>query len=115
MKQLALIMLCIVFSLTSCSKDNIEVVGVEISGTSSLNGTYMLDKTYTKGPKYVNISDNTKRLITYDDEGIEMWGLMSSNYLLYKIEVNGEYPPNADWQCGIGADKDAFNCELILD
>jgi hypothetical protein len=115
MKKLTFLLLCFSLVIASCSKDNIEVIGVEISGTSTLNGTYMLDKAHKKGPKYVNVSDASKRLITYNDEGTEMWGLMSSNYLLYKIEVNGEYPPEANWDCGIGVDKDAFKCKLIID
>lgn len=115
MKKLNLLMLCLSMVIVSCSKDDVEVIGVEISGTSSLNGTYMLDKAHTKGPKYVNVSDSSKRLITYNDEGTEMWGLMSANYLLYKIEVDGTYPPKSDWECGVGVDKDAFKCELIID
>ncbi|WP_406683293.1 hypothetical protein N1F78_11430 [Seonamhaeicola sp. MEBiC1930] len=115
MKKITFILLVLLLAITSCSKDNIEIVGVEISGTYSLNGTYMLDKTYTKGPKYVNTLDESKRLITYNDEGTEMWGLMYTNILYYKIEANGEYPPKSDWECGIGADKDAFKCELIID
>ena len=100
--------------LISCSKDS-EVIGIEISGTSSLNGTYMLDKSYTKGPKYVNTEDTAKRLITYDDKETNMWGLMNRNYLVYKIEKNGEIPPESGWECGVGVDKDKFKCILIYD
>ncbi len=116
MKKLTLFMIFSVFSLTSCSKDEIEVIGLEISGTNSLNGIYMLDKANTKGLKYVNADDNTERIITYlADNGKDMWGLMKNNILYYKIEQNGVYPPESDWECGIGVDKDKFKCELIID
>ncbi|TYA92105.1 hypothetical protein [Seonamhaeicola marinus] len=115
MKKLPLIMFFSLILLASCSKDSIDVIGVEISGTSTLNGTYMLDKSHTKGPKYVNVNNTSKRLITYMDDGTEMWGLMDANYLLYKKEVDGQYPPESDWECGVGVDKDKFKCKLLLD
>lgn len=95
---------------SSCSKDADKLVGLEISGTISLNGTYMLDETHTKGPKFVHTEESSKRLITYMDEDTEMWGLMSQNYLVYKVPVDGEIPPNEQWECGLGVDKDKFRC-----
>ncbi len=101
--------------LTACSNDSDRIIGVEISGTSTLNGTYMLDESHTKGPKFVNVEDSSKRLITYMDDGTEMWGLMRQNYLVYKIEMNGDIPPEQQWECGVGVDKDKFRCFPIFD
>lgn len=115
MKKLIFPLIYSVLILTSCSKDEIEVIGVEISGTSSLNGTYMLDKTYSKGIKYVNIDDETKRLKTTLVDNKNMWILLKNNVFYYRIEQNGQYPPESGWECGIGVDKDKFNCKLIYD
>ena len=101
-------------AITSCSSNSEEIVGLDVSGTS-FNGKYMLDKTYTKGVKYIHESDETKRIITYDiaKEGLKMWGLMVGNTLYYKIEQNGAYPPESQWDCGIGIDKDKFKIAYI--
>lgn len=100
----------ILILLYSCTNEPDRVIALEISGTSSLNGTYTIDETHTKGPKYVNDEDSSKRLITYNDDGVEMWGLMNKNYLVYKIEKEGGVPPERDWECGVGVDKDKFRC-----
>ncbi|GEM_PF-5805996 len=99
---------------TSCSTEADRVIGVEISGTFTLNGTYMKDENHTKGPKFVNIEDSSKRLITYMDGETEMWGLMRQNYLVYKIATDGEIPPEEQWECGVGVDKDKFRCISIF-
>ncbi len=115
MKQLVLSIFCSFLMLTSCSKDEIQVIGVEITGTSTLNGSYMLDKTYDKGTKYVNLSNNSQYLKTAFIDNKDMWILMRGNVYYYKIEQNGAYPPKSGWECGFDVDKDKFKCELILD
>ncbi len=118
MKRSALVMHCLTLILTiglfSSCNDEIEVIGVEVSG-SSFDGIYLLDKTYTKGTKYVNQSDGTERIKTVFWEDKNQWVLMKNNVVYYKIEQDGPYPPDSQWECGIGADKDKFKCELIID
>ncbi|MBC3759160.1 hypothetical protein H7U19_12135 [Hyunsoonleella sp. SJ7] len=68
--KITLIFICVI--LTACSTEADRIIGVEISGTITLNGTYMKDDNHTEGPKFVNIEDSSKRLITYTDKEIEM-------------------------------------------
>lgn len=118
MKRLTLVLCYFIFTLCagsfcSCS-DHIEIIGLQVSG-SSFDGTYLLDKTYTKGTKYVNKDDATERVKTVFWEDKNQWVLMKNNVVYYKIEQDGPYPPDSQWECGIGAGKDKFKCELIID
>ena len=115
MKKLAFVMFCFVLGLTSCSKDTIEIIGVEVSGTYSLNGKYMHDKTFTKGTQYVSVTDETLRLKTAIIDNKDMWILIRGNVYYYKIVKDGAYPPQSGWECGYDVDKEDFKCELIID
>ncbi|WP_136479885.1 hypothetical protein [Cognatitamlana onchidii] len=111
-----LLLFTLIGSILSCDKDEPQVIGVEVSGTSSLNGTYMIDQNYTKGTRFINKENDTERIKTYtSEEGVDMWGLMRRNVLYYKIERDGSnIPPESQWECGIGVDKDKFKCLPIF-
>lgn len=115
MKKLTLLLFCIGICLTSCSKDDIEVIGVEVTGTYSLNGKYMLDDSFKKGTQYVNVNDETLRLKTATIDNKDMWIVIKGNVYYYKIEKNGAYPPESGWVCGYDVGKEKFKCTLLLD
>ncbi len=79
MKKLAstniiLLLVCANLTMLSCTQEEERVIGLEVSG-SIADGTYMLDEMHAKGPKYVNKTNSTERIITYNDEGTAMWGV----------------------------------------
>lgn len=109
------VILFLISGFASCDKNTEPIViGVEVSG-SSFDGSYIRDLEHTKGIKFVNDVDATERIITYETEGVAMWGLMKGNTLYYKIEGNKDVPPESQWDCGIGVDKDKFKCTPIYD
>ncbi len=114
--QIAYSVVFILFSalIGSCEKEpQAEIIGVEVS-ESSFDGRYLMDGTFTKGTRFANYVDDTERIKTVVMEGKNMWVPMKGSTLYYKIEQNGAYLSESQWECGIGVDKNAFRCMPIF-
>ena len=124
MKKLSLLKSLIVLLIASfvfiaCNKDEEvtpEVIGYEISGTSSWDGIYLEDMNYTKGPKFIHKDNDNYVLKTYTDDGVEMWCLLiNNNVIYYKTPKTGDCPPESRWTCGVGVDKPNFKVTPVYE
>ena len=111
-----LALLLISGSFSACKKDNTQLIGYEISGTSSCDGIYLEDKAYTKGIRFIHKENDNFVLKSYTTDGVEMWGLLIYNEsLIYKTPKTGDTPPESGWTCGVGVDKPKFKVTPVYE
>ena len=115
LKSLVIILL-IGSVFTACKKDDANIIGYEVSGTSSWDGIYLEDVNYTKGPKFIHKDNDNYVLKTYTDDGVEMWCLLiNNNVIYYKTPKTGDCPPESRWTCGVGVDKPNFKVTPVYE